>query len=105
MLGYNQVPTVQGATNIICALAGIPNAAGGSAGAAVTTAVTATLSDQFGSGRLPTMPNSYAVLVSPSQACFVSVSGKTNTGFNITLTPTTSSATLAAGTFDILVVG
>jgi hypothetical protein len=45
----------------------------------------------------------YGVLVTPSQACAVSVSDKTWEGFNVTLTPL--SGTLAAGTFDVFVFG
>jgi hypothetical protein len=76
-------------------LPGLTNAAGGSAGAAVTTAVT-----------LPAgtfLPPTYGVQVTASQACFVSVTGKTQSGFNVVLTPVTSEATLAAGTFDVLI--
>lgn len=71
---------------------GIANAAGGGAGESVTAAVT-----------FPSLPPNYAVLVSPSQACAWSITDKTWTGFNVTLTPL--SGTLAAGTFDVIVVG
>ena len=104
MLGFNQVPTVQGATNIVCALAGIANSAGSGAGASVTIAVTQTLSDQYNNGRLSNLPNSYIALVLASQPCFANVAGKTSTGFNVILTPPTATATLAAGTFDVLVI-
>jgi hypothetical protein len=73
---------------------GIANAAGGTAGASVTTAVT------FGG-----LPPTYMVHVTPSQACFVSVTNKTAFGFNVVLTPTGSGVTLAAGTFDVSVLG
>jgi hypothetical protein len=43
------------------------------------------------------------VHVTPSQAAMVSVSGKTSSGFNVTLTPP-AAATLAAATFDVLVI-
>lgn len=73
----------------------VANAAGGGAGDAVTTTVT------FATGALPA---SYLVMVSPSQACFVNVGSKTHSGFDVTLTPVDGSTTLAAGTFDVLVV-
>jgi hypothetical protein len=75
-------------------LANLParaNVAGGSAGASVTTAVSANL------------PSSYSVQVTAIQACFVSVTSKTSSGFNVVLTPTLGSVTLAAGTFDVRV--
>jgi hypothetical protein len=76
---------------LLANLPGRANVAGGSAGAAVTTAVAANL------------PANYSVQVTPSQACFVSVTSKTSAGFNVVLTPTLSSITLAAGAFDVVV--
>jgi hypothetical protein len=74
---------------------GVANASGG-AGVAVTTAVS------FGY----TLPPTYAVHVTPNQACLVSVTGKTATGFNVVLTPNVpSTGVIAAGTFDVIVVG
>ena len=78
----------------------VPNVAGGSAGASVSTAVT--FQDQFGNGQLPA---NYTAYVTPSQACFATITGRTATGFNVVLTPATSATTLAAGTFDCTVVG
>jgi hypothetical protein len=72
----------------------IVNAAGGSAGASVTTAVA------FGEP----LPVNYSVSVTPSQACFDAVTNKTQNGFNVVLTPTLSSVTLGAGTFDVIVL-
>jgi hypothetical protein len=71
---------------------GIANAAGGGAGESVTTPVS-----------FPSLPPNYAVIVTPSQAAAVSVTDKSWTGFNVTLTPL--SGTLEAGTFDVIVVG
>jgi hypothetical protein len=79
---------------IVGAQLAIANAAGGSAGATVTTAVS------FPSG----LPAAYFVQVVPSQACFATVTSKTATGFNVVLTPTGSGVTLAAGTFDVMVL-
>ena len=71
---------------------GIANLAGGGAGASVTTAVA-----------FPSLPPNYAVLVMPSQAAAVSVTNKAYNGFDVVLTPL--SGTLAAGTFDVVVIG
>lgn len=78
---------------IIAHLPAQSNAAGASAGATVAVAVTGL-----------SLPNTYSVFASASQAAFVSVGSKTNGGFTVTLTPTSGSATLSAGTVDILVV-
>jgi hypothetical protein len=72
----------------------IANAAGGSAGASVSTAVS-----------FPGLPPTFYVDVSPSQACFFVVTSKTTNGFTVVQTPTSGSVTLAAGTFDALVTG
>jgi len=71
----------------------IPNVAGGSAGASVTTAVSFTVPINLG----------YAVRVDAGQSAFGFASGKTSTGFNVTLVPVPSTATLAAGTFNVMV--
>jgi hypothetical protein len=76
---------------------GVANAAGG-AGASVTVPVT--FPAQLGG-----LPPNYAVLVSPGQACFWSISAKTSTGFIVTLEPTSGSTSIAAGTIDVVVVG
>ena len=72
---------------------GLANLAGGGAGQSVTTAVS------FPGG----LPPNYCALVSPSQACTWSISNKAWNGFNVVLTPL--SGTLAAGTFDVIVIG
>ncbi len=72
----------------------VPNVAGGGAGAAVVTAIA------VAAGALPA---SYNVQVTPSQDCVPFVSGKTQSGFNVTLTPRLAANTLAVGTFDVLV--
>ncbi len=75
----------------------VANAACGSAGAAVTVAVT------FGYE----LPANYAVFVNPGQDAtwFVVNSSKTATGFTVTLEPRLATNTLAAGAIDVLVVG
>lgn len=77
----------------------LANAAGSDLGVPVTTAVEFTDRD-LGVGILPAV---YAVLVTPSQACMVSVTGKTTSGFSVTLTPDIE-VVLAAGTFDVVVL-
>jgi hypothetical protein len=76
----------------------VANAAGGAAGDAVTTAIT--FEDQYGNG---TLPAEYAVAVTPNQPCFASTSNKSKSGFSVTLTPL-AGATLAEGTFDLVVM-
>jgi len=84
---------------VIGTLIGVPNAAGGSAGASVTAAVT--FVDQYNSGTLPPV---YTAFIQPSQNCFATISGRISSGFNVVLTPVNSSTTLAAGAFDVTVV-
>jgi hypothetical protein len=79
---------------IVATQVAIANVAGGSNGAAVTTAVS------FAPGSLPT---NYFVIAQASQICSVTITNKTNSGFNVVLTPA-STVTLAAGTFDVLVI-
>jgi hypothetical protein len=81
---------------------GTANAAGSGAGAAVSTSVS--FVDKYGSALLP-QSLSYIVNVSPSQPAFVTITNKLQSGFNVVLTPKDSSTTLAAGTFDLTVIG
>lgn len=71
----------------------IANVAGGSAGASVTTALTGSLSGTYG------------VFVSCSADVVASVTSKTVSGFNVVLEPRLATETIAAGTFDVLIVG
>ncbi|ADE12149.1 hypothetical protein [Sideroxydans lithotrophicus] len=73
---------------------GVANGAGGGAGLAVVVAVA-----------MAGLPANYAVAVNPGQDATWFVSGKTATGFNVTLTPRLAANTLAAGTFDVIVTG
>jgi hypothetical protein len=78
-------------------LPGQANVAGGSAGASVTTAVS-----------VPNvaLPAEYSVLVGGlSQDATAYVTGRTASGFNVVLEPRLAANTLAAGTFDVLIVG
>jgi hypothetical protein len=51
------------------------------------------------------LPANYSVIVSGlSQVCVPTVTGRTNTGFNVVLNPLSGSVTLAIGTFDVVVV-
>lgn len=73
-------------------LESVPTPAGAAAGAAVTVNVTMELP---GTG--------YAVQATPNQDATAFVTAKTSTGFTVTLNPRLATATLAAGTVDILV--
>lgn len=72
----------------------VANAAGGSAGAAVTVAVSNLQ-----------LPANYSVVVNPAQDATWWVTAKTRTGFTINLAPRLAANTLAAGTIDFLVIG
>jgi hypothetical protein len=96
----DQLLGANGAT-VLLWKATLANPAGGSAGAAVTVAVSGIV-DSFGVGLLPAS-GTYNVQVTPSQGALVSVSSKTASGFSITLTPLPL-VTLAAGTFDVVVL-
>ena len=66
------------------------------AGASVTTAVS------FGSQ----LPPNYAVFVDSGQSGVVgTVTARTSTGFNVVLSPLSTSGVVAAGSFNVLVVG
>ena len=72
------------------------NGAGGGAGAAVTTAITGL-----------NLPANYLVIVTPNQDAVPYVptdSTKTQNGFHVVLNPRLAANTLAAGTFDVLIV-
>jgi hypothetical protein len=93
------IETVDGATPlartdrlIIAHLPSFPNA-----GAAEGASVPVTVSGL-------TLPAIYAVHATPSQPAIVSVSAKTFSGFTLTLTPTSATETLGAGSVDITVV-
>lgn len=72
---------------------GVANASG-ETNATVTTAVS------FGYG----LPSTYAVFTECDQPAFVSVTNKTFAGFDVILTPP-SGGSIAAGTFNVLVIG
>jgi hypothetical protein len=79
---------------ILGSFPGIANVVGGGAGAAVVTAVA-----------IANLPANYSVAVNPGQDATWFVSGKTTTGFNVTLSPRLAANTLAAGTFDVIITG
>lgn len=79
----------------VAARQAIANVIGGGAGLSVVTAVT------FPAGALPA---NYTVLVNPKQDATWFTSGHTSTGFNVTLFPRLAASTLAAGTFDLVVL-
>lgn len=71
----------------------IANLIGAGAGLNVTTAVA-----------VPNLPDTYMVFVGCHQKSAAFVTNKTATGFNVVLSPILATETLAAGTFDCLVV-
>ena len=73
----------------------IASSAGGSAGGSVTVAVT------FSGAELP---STYTAVATPSVNATAAITSKTNTGFNVVLTPVVATTTLAAGTFDVIVL-
>lgn len=74
----------------------VANAAG-AAGATVATAIAMPTGTQ--------LPANYTVIVNPSQGCGWYVSAKTTNGFTVNLVPFSGTATVAAGSFDCVVVG
>jgi hypothetical protein len=95
------IETVDGATPtnrtdrvILGFLPGFPSAAAAGAGNSVQVTVSGL-----------TLPAIFAVEATPSQPAIVSVGSKTNSGFIVTLTPPSSSITLAAGSVDVMVFG
>ena len=80
------------------------NNAGGGAGQSVTISMATTFQDQYGNGVLPSN-GQYCVSVTPNQSATACVTGKTQSGFSVVLTPVPTTATLAAGTFDVLILG
>ena len=94
----NRLVGANGYTPCVAAASNIPNAAGsGSSPVSVSVSFT----DPYGVGTLPAN-GAYSVTVTASQACAVSVTNKSTTGFTVTLTPL-SSGSIASGVFDCLV--
>jgi hypothetical protein len=79
------------------------NSAGGGAGQSVSVNMGSAFQDNYGVGILPA-DGQYAVHITPSQSATASVNSKTASGFNVVLTPVPTTATLAAGTFDVTVM-
>ena len=103
---------VQG-SNIVMASARVANVAGTAAGAPVSTPVKFMNPRPYhNAGSLPdgVMINDelifrWNVFVTPSQACFATVSDKSTKGFTVTLTPRDNETSIAAGSFEVTVVG
>jgi hypothetical protein len=100
MLGFSTLKNDQSRPIALYA-ATVANAAGSGEGASVTVTIS-NIVDKYGSGLLP---RTYVVNALASQAATVTVSSKTTSGFTLTLTPISSSVTLAAGSVDVLVFG
>jgi hypothetical protein len=83
------------------------NGAGGGAGQSVTVDMTNTFKDGYGQPVLPgdSQTGEYSVSINPGQSATAYATNKTNAGFNVVLTPVPATATLAAGQFDVLVLG
>jgi hypothetical protein len=99
----NIVSTSQDAPLYAYCQTGIANGAGSGAGASVTIAITFAATMAYPAG-FPTA--SYVTNITPSQGCLVSVpaASKTQAGFNVVLTPSPATSTLAAGVFDVCVI-
>lgn len=80
---------------VLGSMPGIANAAG-AAGATVSVAVSLPASAN--------LPVNYAVLINPGQGCMWYVSAKTSSGFTVNLVPLSSTAVIAAGNFDCVLV-
>lgn len=78
---------------IIGQLVDVANVAGAGAGDSVTTVVSGL-----------SLPSKYTVMVMPNQDAVAFVTLKTTAGFSVTLKPRLAADTLAAGTFDVLIV-
>jgi hypothetical protein len=101
MLGFSTLTNNQ-ARPVALFAATVANAAGSGAGDAVTVTVN-NIVDPLGNGLLPS--ENYVVNANASQPATVTVSGKTSSGFTLTVTPISGSVTLAAGTIDVVVLG
>ena len=101
MLGFSTLTNNQARPVALFATT-VANAAGSGAGDAVTVAI-ANIIDQLGNGLLPSA--TYVVTANASQPATVTVSGKTASGFTLTVSPIDSGTTLAAGTVDVVVLG
>lgn len=85
-------PTAQPDRVLFALLEGVATAVGSGAGVAVVTPISGLQ-----------LPANYAVQVTPNQDAVPFVSGKTQSGFNVTLNPRLAANTLAAGTVDIAI--
>jgi hypothetical protein len=99
MIDHHILGDIHGGKTIISKQTGIANPAGSGAGNSVTVSVSFT--DRYGNGKLPA--SNYVATAVPSQACWVTITAKGSSGFNVTLTPP-SGVTLASGTFDVVVL-
>lgn len=82
--------------HVVGVMPGVANVAGSGAGAAVATVVSLPPSAN--------LPANYSVLVNPGQDATWYVSAKSFDSFTVTLTPRLAANTLAAGTFDVVLV-
>jgi len=79
---------------VLGTLNGVANLAGGGAGQSVATAITGM-----------NLPPKYQVIVEPGQDATWWITAKTAAGFTVNLVPRLAANTLAAGTFNVTVLG
>jgi len=77
---------------VLGSLIGVANVAGSGAGQPVSTVVSGLK-----------LPPNYAVTVNPGQDATSFVTGKTQTGFTVTMNPRLATSTLVAGSFDAMI--
>jgi len=86
-------PTAQPDRVVLAILENVATAAGGGAGASVTTPISGLQ-----------LPANYVVQVTPNQDAVPYVTSKTSGGFNVVLNPRLAANTLVAGTVDITIL-
>jgi hypothetical protein len=91
-----QIVCGNGRTIFAASLFNVANPSG--SGTSPVSVTISNLVDSLGNGMLP-VDGRYGVVVSTSQACLTSISNKTASGFEITLTPV-GGAAIQAGSFD-----
>ena len=95
-------PTSQDQPSYTFCQAGVANPGGGSTAGNVTIAVSFGTTMAYPNG----YPVSYVAHITPQQPnCIASIAAKTPQGFNVILSPSPSTATLASGVFDLMVIG
>jgi len=97
----SRLVSIHGEQVVVATRRGVRHGAGSGPGAAVEMELE--FRDQYRQACLPA-DGAYAVTATPDQAAFVSIKGKSSSGFSVVLTPIDSSTTLAEGAFDAVVI-